>query len=250
MHLYTQDGKPLYEVPYADPKKGMRKATLRDARKCGAVPSVTEINKVLASPGLERWKTNEAVLAALTLPRDPDDTDEDFIKKVMLDSKEKATIAADKGTEIHGAIERAFQGRMIDSQYFELAHHVKSEVLKRYGADHHWRVEQSFAHPLGYGGKVDLNSPCIPVVADFKTKEVMPDRVGYDEQLMQLSAYRRGLGFQEDTLLVNIFVSWAGEVVFLEWTKDDAARGLEMFDLCLALWKHVKKYDPSFEEAA
>jgi hypothetical protein len=214
------------------------------------VPSVTEINKVLASPGLERWKINEAILAALTLPRDLEDSDEDFIKKVMLDSKEKATIAADKGTEIHGAIERAFQGRMVDSQYFELAYHVKDEVLKRYGADHHWRVEQSFAHPLGYGGKVDLNSPCVPIVADFKTKEVMPAKVGYDEQVMQLAAYCRGLGFSRGTLLVNIFVSWDGEVVFKEWTQAEADRGLEMFDLCLDLWKHVKKYDPSFEEAA
>lgn len=249
MHLYAKDGSPLYEVPYADPKKGMRKATLGDARKCGAVPSVTEIIKVMAAPGLERWKINEAIMAALTYPRDLEDTDEIFLKKVMHDSKEKAKIAADKGTEIHHAIERAFQGRLVDSQYFELAHHVKSEVLKKYGADHHWIPERCFADPLGFGGMADLHSPCVPILADFKTKEELKPRMAYDNHVMQLAAYRVGLKLPEDTLLVNIFVGWNGEVVFHEWSREEAERGLDGFLRCFELWKWDKKYDPSFQEA-
>ncbi len=34
-HWYDADGKPAYEVPYADPSKGMRPTTLADAKKFG-----------------------------------------------------------------------------------------------------------------------------------------------------------------------------------------------------------------------
>ena len=51
-HWYKQDGSPCYEVPYADPKKGMRSTTIRDARKLNLVPSVTTILQVMDKPGL------------------------------------------------------------------------------------------------------------------------------------------------------------------------------------------------------
>src|SRR5436190_23373532 len=44
-------------------------STLRDARKLGLLPSVTNILGVITKPELTAWLQEQAVLAALTLPR-------------------------------------------------------------------------------------------------------------------------------------------------------------------------------------
>jgi len=245
MHLYNRDGSPCYEVPYKDPSRGMRASTLADARKQGLVPSVTEILRVMAKPGLERWKVQQGIMSALTLPRE-DETDDAFLGAVMRDSKEKGKIAADKGTEIHGAIERLFQGRTVDSQYWDLAHRVRDAIDDKYGPELYWIAEKSFSHPMGFGGKTDLHEPT-KIVLDFKTKEKFSKRMAYDEQVMQLAAYANGLGIP-DALLVNMFVQWDGEIEIHEWTPAEAKRGWDGFCRCFELWKWVKKFDPSYEE--
>ena len=68
-HWYAKDGTPVYEVPRAS-GEGMRNTTLRDARKMSLVPSVTTIINIAAKPGLEAWKLNQLLLAALTLGTD------------------------------------------------------------------------------------------------------------------------------------------------------------------------------------
>ena len=67
-HWYLSSGEPYHEVVRAD-GNGMRPVTLRDARKVNALPSVTNILSVLAKPGLDAWKQEQAILAALTLPQ-------------------------------------------------------------------------------------------------------------------------------------------------------------------------------------
>jgi hypothetical protein len=68
-HYYYNDdagkAQPLYEVPYADPSKGMRSATLKDAKKLNGVPSPNTIMNVLAKPGLVRWSDNLLIDAVL-----------------------------------------------------------------------------------------------------------------------------------------------------------------------------------------
>jgi hypothetical protein len=66
LHWYDRDGKPAYTVKAKDGSD--RPATLRDARKLNLVPSVTTIIRCAAAPGLELWKANQLMMAALTLP--------------------------------------------------------------------------------------------------------------------------------------------------------------------------------------
>ena len=70
-HWYGKDGSPRYTVTAKDGSD--RPTTLRDARKLSLVPSVTTILKVAAKPGLEMWKLEQMLLAALTLPQRPDE---------------------------------------------------------------------------------------------------------------------------------------------------------------------------------
>ena len=67
VHWYQHNGAPQYTVKAKDGSD--RPTTLRDARKLNLVPSVTTILKIAAKPGLEAWKLNQMLLAALTLPK-------------------------------------------------------------------------------------------------------------------------------------------------------------------------------------
>jgi len=133
LHFYDREGNPCYQVPYADPSKGMRNTTLRDARKLSLVPSVTAILNIQAKPGLERWKQNQLLLSALTLPKIEGETLDDFSYRVMQDSKEQGEQARNKGTAIHAAIEQFYLGEEYDPDFEIYVKNVDQELQKYYG---------------------------------------------------------------------------------------------------------------------
>lgn len=238
-HWYTKSGEPAYSVKNKDGHQ--RPTTLRDARKLGLVPSVTTIIKCAASPGLEAWKLQQMMLAALTLPRAPEETEESFIGRIQSDSKEQAKAAAERGSEVHAALESFFETRHVTSKFSGAVLGTESQIVKVFG-NLEWSTEKSFGHPLGFGGKVDLHSSDgNGVVIDFKTKEFTSDQVekvqGYDEHLMQLAAYRVGLDLP-DARCANVFVSVTepGLVVVREWSQEDLGRGRLMFESLLNYW--------------
>lgn len=94
----------MHEVARAD-GKGTRPTNLRDARKLGLYPSVTNVLSVLARPGLDAWKQEQAILAALTLPRRNGETVDEFARRVVADMSQQVRDAADLGSAIHRAIE-------------------------------------------------------------------------------------------------------------------------------------------------
>jgi hypothetical protein len=239
MHWYTSDGEPKYTVEAKDGSQ--RPTTLRDARKLGLVPSVTTIIKTAANPGLEAWKLQQMMLAALTLPRADDEPEESFLQRVMIDSKEHARKAADLGSEIHAGLEGFFETGILTNNYAEYQAGVEGSVHKLFG-ELNWSVEKAFAHPEGFGGKVDLHSrDGDGVVIDFKTKQFTKDTidkvVGYDEHCMQLAAYRAGLNLPK-ARCANVFVSVTepGLVKIHEWTEEDLERAETMFSALLSYW--------------
>jgi hypothetical protein len=237
-HWYTRTGDPAYTVKN---KEGhQRPTTLRDARKLGLVPSVTTIIKCAASPGLEAWKLQQMMLAALTLPRAPEESEESFISRIQTDSKEQAKMAAERGSEVHAALESFFETRHVTTKFADAVLGTEGEIVKVFG-DMEWSTEKSFAMN-GFGGKVDLHSKDGQgVVIDFKTKEFTSETVdkaqGFDEHLMQLAAYRVGLEIPQ-ARCANVFVSVTqpGLVVVREWTQEDLARGWKMFNSLLEFW--------------
>jgi hypothetical protein len=231
-HWYAKDGTPAYTVTAKNGEQ--RSTTLRDAKKMGLLPSVTTIMKAAASPGLEAWKLNQMMLAALTLPRAEGEGEESFIKRVQADSKEHARKAAERGTQVHTAIEQFFDGQINanDLPYLEPVYKAVNDTF----GNLMWAVEKSFAAESGFAGKVDIHSrDGEGVVADFKTKEFTSDTLdkvaGFDENVMQLAAYRKGLKLP-NARCANIFVSITepGLVVVKEWTQEELVRGWAMFD--------------------
>ena len=239
---YYPNGSPAYEVPGA---KGQPVTPdLRHAKKLGLLPSVTSIIKMLAAPGLERWKREQAILAALTLTRLPDESDRDFLRRVDEDSQAHGKERAEEGKEIHEAIERSLTGQASNLKWYEHVTAVR-KLLKE--------LPDSF-------------------VGDFKTKASLDGKVAfYDEHIMQLAAYRVGLDkqphisdspYQTETTfasalgfggrvdvhtqivhpsspLVSIMISVnePGKVLHKIWSEDDALRGWKMFEHALKLWQ-------------
>lgn len=246
VHWYrSDDGAPQYTVKAKDGSD--RPTTLRDARKLNLVPSVTTILKIAAKPGLEAWKQEQMLLAALTLPRAQNESEKDFISRIIADSKETAKAAAERGTRVHESIEAWYKGTQKDVHHKEIAKAFEEKVFIHFGTHPHqpWHTETAFASPLGYGGKIDLY--CKPdehaptgIVIDAKTKEFdEDDKVeAYDEHLLQLTAYRHGLGLPH-ARCANVFasVSNPGLIKVVEWSEEDLNRGWEMFKSLLKYWQ-------------
>jgi hypothetical protein len=237
-HWYTREGVPQYTVP--SKKDGSpRNTTLRDARTMNLVPSVTTILSVAAKPALTNWLQQQVLLAALTLPRRPDEPEKEYIDRIINDSKEQGRSAADAGTDIHASIQGFYENNPT-GKHHESVQACDLAITKHFGQQR-WVSERSFAHDLGFGGKCDLFSgDGEGIVADIKTKEFSdPAKVdGYDEHLMQLSAYRVGLGIPQ-ARCANVFVSRSVPdlVVVKEWSLEDLDRGWEMFVNLLQFWQ-------------
>lgn len=247
LHWYDRSGNPVYEVRGANGQ--LRAPTLRDARKFGWLPGVSSILAMEAKPMLERWKIEQAIMAALTLSRLPNESEDAFMVRVREDSQAQAKKAAARGTEIHALIQGAFENRPYPLECAPFVEPLRKYVSERYGL-HDWQAERSFAHYLGYGGKSDLANK--QVVIDIKCKEFdetkSAEQLAYPEHCMQLVAYAQGLDIPRPECL-NIFVSTLipGLIRVRQWEEWEMADGREAFSLLLRLWKIRRQYDGAFK---
>ena len=249
-HWYrAEDGAPQYTVKAKDGSD--RSTTLRDARKLDLVPSVTTVMKVAAKPGLDVWKNEQLLLAALTLPRIDGEDEKSFIARVVADSKATGKAAAERGTRVHESIERWYRDDK-DVEHVDICKGVEEAIFNHFKTHpfQRWETELSFSNKLGFGGKTDLfsypdaNTPT-GIMLDAKTKEFGPDDdvPAYDEHLMQLAAYRVGVGMP-NARCANVFasVSYPGLVKIKEWNEEELQRGWKMFQALLSFWQLKNKF--------
>lgn len=242
-HWYDRSGNPVFEVPSAD-KKRMISPDIRHARKLGLLPGVSSILRCAAQPWLERWKQEQVLLAALTLPRNPDEAEPQYIARIIEDSQEQAYKAAARGTEIHAAIQGHYQGEPPTELLWPFVQGVSVTVGNRYGLHRDWIAEGTFANPMGYGGKKDLHRPGI--LLDFKGKDFTATdmdnpkfKLAWDENCIQLAAYRN-----PGDVCANVFFSRTvpGLVHVHQWTEDELLRGFAMFRNLLGYWQVKNNY--------
>jgi len=257
-HWYFPDGTPLHEVPRAD-GKGQRPTSLRDARKLGLFPSVTNVLSILAKPGLDAWKQEQAILAALTLPRTEGETLDDFAKRVLVDMTSEVGRAADLGSAVHAAIEGYAQGRWLpeDKGVARLFEPARQWFDKEVIAVH--SVEIATAHlEWGYAGRVDLvatlRSTGRPTVIDFKTQKTRRDKDGnfkpilHDTWPLQLEAYRMALASRDkglaDAAIASVVIGSTDPVPVLVKVWDDADKDgyFRAFLAARDLWVWQKGY--------
>ena len=134
-HYYMPDGTPFYEVENKAKPGQMRAARVDDARKAGALPSVTTILGMVNKYALAAWKEEQYILAGARTERvcrqcgrpgyenfgqspmeevyghrpEPEE-DDAFCRRIRDEGRAEAIAAAELGTQIHQAIADATLG--------------------------------------------------------------------------------------------------------------------------------------------
>lgn len=262
-HWYDRDGTPRYEVMAKDGT--MRAATLRDARKFGWYPGVTSIIKCAAAPGLNRWKEDQSILAALTLPRTGDEPHEVMMARIRQDAEEQARKAREWGTAFHAAIQGHYEGTPPSEAMWPCVRSVVDALEANFGA-RGWSPEQPCANSLGYGTKADLVGssewdPEIqdvrgqPVVVDFKGSEFdaakAPRLETWDEHHMQLAATRMALDLpRAECAIVYVSRTVPGLCRVIRVDEPELEQGWSMFCALLDYWQAKNNYFPQAWKAA
>lgn len=223
---------------------------LRSARKVGAYPSVTTI-LAAAGPsktGLMNWKEEQAILSALSLPREANETDADFAKRVVLDSRKEVEAAAVRGTHIHSLAETLINGEEPGELVTGYEPHYES--LKEWHKDVtkvHVSESVLVNEAEGYAGRVDLIADIngeIEVV-DFKTRKFKNGKAtGYETDLLQLSAYANA--FTDEAMACrNVLIDpVTGQLAEVKYTAEQVCLAFEAFKSIYLVWRWLKKYDP------
>lgn len=237
-HWYkVPTGEPFYTMIGRNGKE--RNVTLRDAKKLGnIVSSVTKIMKEAARPGLDVWIQHQVLLAALTLPMIANETEAEWIDRIMADSKQQAIVAAERGKQIHTWVQQGFEGKLREGdagyEYYKSAFECLSATVPGMPF---WICEKSFATDK-FGGKVDMHSlTAHKYVIDIKTKDTSLENIKtYDDHAMQLAAYRHGLGLYAAKCAI-LFVSTLDKTAKLCWIEEEnLVRGWKMFSSLLDYW--------------
>jgi len=277
MHWYDSAGLPAYEIEGANGK--LRPTTLRDAKKLHLVPSVTTVMSVQDKPALLVWKQNQILDAAVRCPFHPFDDEREWRAKVVREAGEISKAAAENGSKIHDSIEQHIKTGCSNIQIISTP---VVEFLNSEFKGFEWVAEDSFSHPMGFGGKIDLygvkgrgKKTEQRMVLDFKTKNkddaYMQKIKAYDDHHIQTAAYVKGL---EDTKFdkhldyslwkrYNLFIGYelrrdilgiednipiVGKEYFvltgLKLTESkDFAREWGMFEKLLEFWKLKNNYE-------
>ena len=236
-------GEPRYTIIGKNGKE--RNTTVKDARELNLVPSVTTINSMLSKSGLDTWKQTQVLYAAVEYPRWENEDEKEWVSRILDLAKSKSREAAERGTAIHDILDSYFSCVYLPEWPAYIARvqeHLDTTFGKRL-----WLSEQSFRHPEGYGGKVDLYSKADPinnlpgVVIDFKTTEKSPGELTpYWEYTLQLAAYREAL--VPDAICANVFINGdTGEVAVKIHKEQELKDGYEAFLSLLKVFKLKNK---------
>lgn len=252
-HYYSPKGEPVH-------------GNLRDARKVLALPSVTNIiGATLKNEALTRWIIEQAIVSTISLPKAEGESEDEFVKRVIVDMDAEKNSKAKLGTRVH-----ALQENLLLKQEIELVEQkelwVFYENLRRWNE----RVTQVYNTEFvvvsendAYAGKVDAyinhqeHGKCI---VDFKTRTARKLKKGRklevrDGDSLQLSAYRnaflKGVTCVEpETKCLSVLIdSETGDVHEHLWAEDSVAEALDVFKSLCKVWRWVKGYDPRCPEA-
>jgi len=238
--------------------------TKREAIRAGLYLSVTEIQAVEAKPGLEYWKTNEHIKAAMRTPIIDGEPESEYIKRVRANVWKFSGGAASLGTDIHAGVESVLNGeKKIEDLDSEIRKYVTPAV--NYFNEKGFEIielEKTVVSKLGYGGTAD----CIArakggqlFVLDWKsTKTKGRSGLPYSGQPEQVAAYASAhFGHQlvegaDQVWGANAYISTdefddSGNAKFkvVSYNPQELAEHWETFKLTLELWKTRENYHPN-----
>lgn len=257
-HWYYKDGRPCHSVPMTT-KAGTRPVRVSDAMKLGLFPSVTTVLKTQDKPALTDWKVMQAALFAPKVPRLPDEDDRTWVKRVKEVAFSQVDEAAEKGKNIHKALELHFGGETYAEEW-----KVYVEAVDRWMAAHGINVlarEVNLVHlQLGYAGMTDLvvGTSLGTGIGDYKTRKSIPDKDGkhypmspYDDQPTQVAAYHMAQfgEIADNASGFNLFISTVepGRVEGTFYDAKQLRKEWRVFEHILAIWQERNEYFPQHQ---
>ena len=238
-----------------------RPTTVRDARKLGLLPSVTNVLGVINRPELVEWKMTQAVLAALTLPRLAGESEDAFARRVVEDAQGHVRSAADFGTAFHAGAEQVAKSLEVDQAGpYAGWLNLHRDWFQANCVRLVWTERVLVNTGLGYAGTADLlveHRAHGLTLVDYKTQgmkkrgerrgekgeSVWEHRV-YSTWCLQLAAYRRAIGQPIACLSVIVNSTEAAAPVEHLWSEEELRAGWESFEAAMVIWRNEKKYDP------
>jgi hypothetical protein len=271
-HWYTKNGQAMHRVPGKTVAE--RDTTIADARIMGLLPSVSGITKMMANPGLDRWKQDITIESALkyAIQSAYGDMDADKLyAEIRAESNKVAGEAASLGVKIHAAIESALSHEQWENQTVELADGKLVELkelvdpalakLEELGVKivETEKVVTSLSH--GYAGQMDVSyvNGDVAGILDFKSTKTKPTKKieVRQGQSMQIAAYHHACWsskdkphFQPNHQGINLYISTTeiGRVDVVKYDAAELAKQWEGFLACLTLWRLQNNYDPRTKE--
>jgi len=265
-HFYTDNPpRPFYEVPYADKKREgeTRPTTISDAKKAGAFPSPNTVMNIIDKPGLLYWKLQMMADAVYdTIIELGGDWNTYGWAKSYDKYKQLTEEAANKGTDIHNAIEKSLYGEPFDDEYIDTVKAVLDWLIKEKITP--TGIEQVFVNKgIGIGGMIDVVDDNSMSIVDWKTIDTIGRYDGVyiekdsnrirridfhvKDKLPLIASYSMGIFDTLDNVnLWNVFISRdePGVIMPRLYTKEEAEWGWKKFCYTYELWSHNNDYDP------
>jgi hypothetical protein len=245
-HWYTADGKSAHTI--MGKNGNFRNTTAADARRMLLYPSVTSILSILDKPQLTNWKIEQAIMASLTLPKEEGETLETYARRVVKDSKESTTKAAEHGTRMHEQAENILMGRAVCKDEY-LQPYI--ETFKKWADEN---VEKTYwcekaLVGAGYAGRCDAYVKLKWIgdaIIDLKNRKVNPKHEPfYDTDCAQIFAY---LSASENPKAAGVSIVLASndssKIMTRVWENDELYQAGIAFCAMQKVWAWVKGYTP------
>jgi len=245
-HWYTEDGESAHVIIGKNGNE--RNTTVADARKLGLLPSVTSVLGIMDKPQLTSWKIEQAIMSSLTLPKEDNETLEEYAKRVVKDSKQATTKAAEHGTRMHEQAENILMGRPACKDE-DLQPYIKTfkewagaNIEKTY-----W-CEKALVG-AGYAGRCDAYVRLKGIgdsIIDLKNRKVNPKYDPfYDTDCAQLWAYRVASENPKAACVSVVLASNDPESIKHHvWGEEELYQAGIAFQAMLKVWSWAKQYVP------
>lgn len=246
-HWYTENGESAHTV--MGKNGNFRNTTVADARKMLLYPSVTSILSILDKPQLTNWKIEQSIMASLTLPKEEGETLEDYARRVVKDSKEATSKAAEHGTRMHEQAENILMGRAVCKDE-DLQPYI--ETFKKWADEN---VEKTYwcekaLVGAGYAGRCDAYVKLRGIgdaIIDLKNRKVNPKYDPFYEtsDCPQLWAYRTASENPQAACVSIVLASNdPSKLMTRVWEDDELYQAGIAFNALLRVWAWIKGYTP------
>jgi len=245
-HWYDAEGQSAHVIIGKNGNE--RNTTVADARKLGLYPSVTSILGIMDKPQLTNWKIEQAIMSSLTLPKEENETLEDYAKRIVKDSRESTKKAAEHGSLMHECMENILLGRAVSTDE-KLAPYIKTftEWAEKNVEKTYW-CEKALVG-AGYAGRCDayvkLNGIGDAII-DLKNRKVNPRYEPFFEtDIAQLWAYRSASENPKAACVSVVLASNdATKLTTKVWDEDELYQAGIAFCAMQKVWSWVKGYTP------